>query len=406
MSVGPNGYFGTPTRHCKHPIVFYRVLQFAALETPFPAKSGTTQMRQGMFWRPSAFSARHLMNSLTREGPPVQELVARWLQHMPAVTIPPEETFSRAICMSCPEPHALLICHGVWSSYSFPCPEKRYARASLGIPFVSGLANLENLVDARVRGPDLDMRGREVIDADFAMNQLKFAQRMHAFLLQQAHLLPRTMLAEVQAQVDLWHGKLFHCLDCELQDSAPFRNTSRLLHALLLGGFFRNRSVLKEAVITAVPLVVGSDESAVDHFKRKLSKPGALPSKSTLYREQFALVAAWCKMTQDERKKVAVAGGSSNFVRWASVDASPQGVADWVLHGYRELHVSDVIPTFTEAMELIHLIHSNGLHWASQGSGLNDNEVEELPPRVSEIMASLQKKLQWRFELACSSRQR
>ena len=106
---------------------------------------------------------------------------------------------------------------------------------------------------------------------------------------------------ETLAQVNIWLEQLHRNLDAELNDSVPVRNTDRLLHALLLAGFFRNWALLKEAVLTAVPLVVGGDRTVVEHCRRRVSQPHALPSSSFLYRHQLSLVAAWCSVMQEQR---------------------------------------------------------------------------------------------------------
>ena len=122
-----------------------------------------------------------------------------------------------------------------------------------------------------------------------------------------------------------------------------------LIHALLLADFFTSQEHMREGVKHSLRLAI-NDSSVADYFVKRLETPGVLPSTSVLNQHRFGLVLAYFHLLQQEHKIGLDEGG---YVIHRTVDSSPQGGHDWVLHGYRCIRADKIVKLFRLAHEFI-----------------------------------------------------
>ena len=80
----------------------------------------------------------------------------------------------------------------------------------------------------------------------------------------------------------------------------------------------------------------------------------------------------------------------SRCIRWASVDSSPQGNLDLLIHGYRELRLSQLLDTYLEAQENVSTEETDADIVPSQ----LDSQI-----RIEVLMEKLHDKLRWHCNL-------
>ena len=76
----------------------------------------------------------------------------------------------------------------------------------------------------------------------------------------------------------------------------------------------------------------------------------AVPSKSILQRHRLTVHLGFCAWVAELTD--AMLNDSAGVVRWATMDASPQGGVDWIMSGATIMKVSDLVSAFRQANAL------------------------------------------------------
>ena len=400
--------FWQTTKHANNSaLVFFEVLKVADIShVAYPAKSGMLTHRPGLVWYPSPFSRESMVKLRTLEGYTVLETLQQW-----ALQLQIDLDIASAPCMNVPEPHSLLLVKSVWRQYSFPYNVSvAKSRASLGLRYIEPLhTGLRKTISCPAAEDEAGVVTTVPQDPAFCLDQAQVFQRLLAYMTEGAGSRD-ALTQEIREQILCWQRRHSQALKHSFRDSKAHWDLGKLLDSLILSGFFRNRSDLKEAVLSAIPLVVGGDPDTHTYFYNKLAVHGSLPSRSTLYRQQFLLIAAWCKLKQDIAKQL---GADAKVVRWATIDSSPQGGHDWVLHGYREVPVEQLASTFEAALEYMNIV--DRFHHISSIEDLDDETmnipdgdresetggetIADVRRRLLELKSMLSERLRWHVNL-------
>ena len=113
----------------------------------------------------------------------------------------------------------------------------------------------------------------------------------------------------------------------------------RVIHGVIASGLLKNvselRAVLKHAIAATV-----QEPTLLDMLKKMLDEDHALPSATTLLRHRMSLHMCYCRALQHIH--ATMIGGTGGMVSWRSMDLSPQGGVEWVLHGASAVRHGDL----------------------------------------------------------------
>ena len=123
-----------------------------------------------------------------------------------------------------------------------------------------------------------------------------------------------------------------------------------LLTCLMAAGYLRDSCELVEAVRTAI-FIAAPEKHLQSYLLQHLNtQVRAVPSKSTLQRHRLTVHLGFCAWVAELTE--AMLNDSAGVVRWATMDASPQGGVDWIMSGATIMKVSDLVSAFRQANAL------------------------------------------------------
>jgi hypothetical protein len=241
-----------------------------------------------------------------------------------------DRTGNSRTAITMPTPFAVLCSRGHWDAFAFPLAYGRLGRG-LGLGFVKHLllAFQVPAVDAAA----LDAFENQELTTDMI---LRIADCL------------RTRDENVAAHIVWLEARRIHMLLAAARLCRSAYEMDFLVSCLLESSLLRNVSKLGEAVERAISIAT-RDPVIRDHLLHEVRKYHAIPSATTIRRHHLTLHMAFCLAQQ--KQMVAFEEGSG-FVAWRTVDGSPQGGFDWVLHGARKIQVKDLVLCFRDAQRL------------------------------------------------------
>lgn len=120
-----------------------------------------------------------------------------------------------------------------------------------------------------------------------------------------------------------------------------------LISCLAFAGYLRSFGKMSETLTFAISAGV-RDASLRKHILDQLRIARAIPSATTLRRHRLTLHCAYC-MCEQERNDTFLVDGC---VRYCTVDSSPQGPYDYVMHGARTISSKDLVIAMHHANRL------------------------------------------------------
>jgi len=248
------------------------------------------------------------------------------------------------VCCCLPVSHALALTSRVWKSWLIPLCGGRMA-AGLGLHHVARLwRQLQpDLPAERYLAVQHAAKSESLDDVDlFAPAELlEFAndlRRLHAAQPSDA-LGSRIMWLERRRDVVLRRMSL---------QTARAYEIEFLVSSLLVSGFLRSLASHADAIRCAVSVGV-SDAALRKHILSALDAPRGIPSASTLRRHRLTCHIGFCCWEQSLSSDMVLRG---DFVRYGTVDSSPQGPYDFVLHGARTLSGNSVLQAARDSERL------------------------------------------------------
>ena len=392
-------HFWEGTRFVGEPLLFFHILEmlvFTDADPAYHAHVSSTKLREGMFWKPTQFSQRAMSAKTTRRGL-VSDVLLRWQAqwHFEAH----QGQNGQPVCISIPLPHVAMLKHRLWDLYSAPLPLNKRSRASLGWSLVPALQLPRASAEQPLPVPEVGCL--PVIEAQYCSDHLALLRRALA-VLEKPSSDTDVVIGDLKQNILQWEARRRSLVEPMVQRSKQHWDLLYIVHCLVLAGFFRSRSMLRDGVLAAIP-VITQDSSLAQHLQERIFQDSkVLPSPSTMYRKQLNFVMAWCQLRRDSQL-------SEKVVRWCSIDCSPQGGVDWILHGFREMSLNALVPTYQQALQLVSLVQSEassepsadrGDDHDSDSSAASDCDVDcELIRQQLNLQKSLRSKLQWHLNL-------
>ena len=222
----------------------------------------------------------------------------------------------------------------VWCTWLVPlCPGR--LGAGLGLRYAPLLCDLDSRHVRRAQRRaaifDGEVQASDKIDLLKAFNLQELAndlRRLHA-------LQPSP---ELEGRIQWLVRRRDWALSQEWLQTAHSYNLEHMVACLMLGGFLRNMQNLKEVVKYAIRSGV-PDVALQQHILGELEMPRSVPSATTLRRHRLTLFMATCLLEQEVHAEVI----KDDFVRYATVDSSPQGPYDFVMSGARAISARSLL---------------------------------------------------------------
>ena len=338
--------FWNLTRYRSAPLLRLRVLEILCLRDPTAVRlSHATNVPKGLFFNMSQMSFDNMITTEQESrGVDVQEVVRQWsVRHDLNLGELLDDAGRFRIGIVMPYPHCLLCTLGKWDRWLIPACSGRLA-AGLGLfyaPLLTRPPHL-NIADAEASA-NAHQVALEEVDAWDPLTpetlQSTTDELRRLFQTQPTEQLAQLILwLERRRESALRQALLQHKLAYEMEF---------LMSCLILSGFLSNVAtfgdVLRFAIVAGV-----QDPSLRAHISKPLLQPHSVPSTTTLRRHQLIAHMGFCLWEQGRHGALVRDG----CVRYGTVDSSPQGPQDWVLHGARTIAVKDLVDAMVMADKL------------------------------------------------------
>ena len=308
-----------------HPIAYFEFIEIFSLERPCRVyDSAARSNRSGLFVQPTAMSMDMLRNSLLGNPTPnspraAGELLPYWKNTHPDLC----NTLEDRTCITIVLPHALLLMSQRWRHYAIPIPTAGRSLATMRLKLAKPLwAHLaQNAQPINALG---------VSDAQYGPETLQeFADQMRLQLARGAGddfgEYDRAALTHSIAWAQTLRDEL---VMKENESHAKGYSVASLLSALLLSGYMRDSATLRTTLTWAIRTITSGGELR-DYLLKQLSQPHAVPTKTTLQRHRFTLHMGMCRWLQELNDELM----KDPIISWRTMDGSPQGGYDLLLHG-------------------------------------------------------------------------
>ena len=357
------------------PLFFMEVLEYIAIN---PTVVQTESLRAGarsLFFPLSTWSCARMMasNNLTVQASEQPRAVQAIFNDWQAKWCP-ERKLEATVAMAMPVPHGMFVLSGRWQSYAFPMVRGVVAR---------GL-NLHSVAEL-TRGVDLNVDLANVHhNFDLEMVSLSPSLLLNiADLLRKEVVGSPSFLAQPELREDVdsalgWLSEMRHrMVRLDLQRNRKAFEMTFLINCLNICGYMKSGRELQAVLVSSLDCTV-QDPLLASHFKELLEKPGAIPTTTTLYRHRLTVAIAFCVLLQHRHAEMISTDGG--IVRWGTMDGSPQGNWDLILHGSATMCVRDLPAAYTMASML------NGRGPAP----LDDEEDQRVRGELSKLLVMTQ----------------
>jgi hypothetical protein len=239
--------------------------------------------------------------------------------------------------------HATLILSGSWKSFAFPFSVGRRGRGmrfSLARPLLGGV----NPTRAHI-GVDHFAAGLS-LDSDI-LQSIADSMRvsMHG-------LGPEAVRSRIGGQIAWLSNLRDNIVRQRVLQTQQSYSMTLLMEALIFGGFLHSGDNLRDALESAIK--VGIPEKPLSDFlTRRLMEKHAVPSRARLHFHRSTAFVGDCVYQQSLN---AMAAGQGQIM-WGTLDSSPLGSYDWLLHGLSSMRESGLV----EALRCANALWSGGL---------------------------------------------
>lgn len=327
------------------PLVLLDVLEMACLQEP-----EVLQMRlgvrgtQALFNHVSLQQAMRLLEKVDTNGTQIADLLLTWAHRHgldpESYTNPAGRLFVDA-AMVLPLPHALLIKTCQWKFWAFPylTPTQRQGRMyHIG----------RRLWEAAPPGEPLSLSDEVHVDEMFGPAELATVMDV---LRQAATLMPagfdqcREEIASAVRSLDDVRNSFVRN---DATTSRKSYDMKVLVDVVVASGLLRDASDLREIMMHALNVCV-REPRLKNYCREALAKKHALPSARTVRRHRLTITVAYCKVLQDELKRLVE---TDHIVAWGTLDLSPQMGMEWAMQGYIIMGQSQLAIAFRLSMSL------------------------------------------------------
>ena len=329
------------------PLVFYTILDAKPLSVPVRVHEAYgREGKSGMFFKLTQASWERLRNTplaLTNgQSNRVDDLIATWTA---AHNVNLANRDHVMIALNAVVPHAVLLVSGVWKCYAFPLPPFRN-RNALGFSLVRWLIDpLDRDVAAMEQFRELEVA---MVDRDnFSMDHIQDISDQLRYQLTRTHELGEHDRLILKGHILRLQAIRDNLVASSHQLCRRSYNVSILVSSMLLAGYLKDSSHLRESLDFAIRIVIG-DDSMAKYFSDQLKQDHAVPGRSTLHRHRLSVHIALCRWVQD----VNAAMMTEPVVAWRTMDGSPQGGYDLIITGCTVMRASELIDALKIAWAL------------------------------------------------------
>ena len=300
------------------PMQELRVLHVARLREPDIARSSIEQvMRPGLFWQMTRFSCERLLGCTCDTGRAVREVIESWVARG---LLDPAAPLDRI--MALPTPFAELVIQSQWVELCFPV-----ALTGSGRTGGAGYAFVPSLMPP---GPGLQRAATTDTEAVDSCAQL---MRRFDDLADALRTHPAAATEEVQENILWLQQRRDHCFRQLAMSSYRQFRMDKMVESVIVGGMSKSASMFRDVVAWAARAAV-TDPQLRAAILEQMARPHAFPSPTSLRRHRLTLHMGYC-MWQRQLNEALLSKGPC--ISYRTVDSSPQGGWDWVLHGGRVL---------------------------------------------------------------------
>ena len=320
------------------PLQMLEVLEACALDTPERVYESVLRSDpRGVVFQMTNFSAKRVLACFDDSGceATVQENLEYWSgDHGFDYT---GQTCART-CLMLPAAHCRLLTAGRWKSTGFPRVVGK-ARSVMGLHFVPQLL-----------GPmpeEAEDGGNEADDEDEEIS----ADRLQCLADMLRDSLRHHDTPDVRRQIR-WLQQRRDAMEMSGQGSKKAHFALEdLISCVLASSLLKSASGLLEQVEWAIKIAV-RDRSLQSHLLSRLRDPNfhAVASAPTVVRQRLMLTLGFYLWQAELAEELHSRPGGA--VSWRTVDGSPKGGWDWVLHGKRSMASEDLLPAFDAARAL------------------------------------------------------
>ena len=261
-------------------------------------------------------------------------IIDRW-----SVRWPIADTHTRLVSFLY-SPHLVLML-GPWPTLAFQYAFGRRGgglRCGLAKPLLDGYINV---APAPPQEPDAQVPAFDIVLSPDLL--LDVADTLRSLVQpREAGQLPQSLIDSATAHA-LWFQKVRdNMIRQQLGQTKSCFQMAFLLDCVILSGLVRGSSSLRDIVETSLRIAI-RDESVVSHFREQLAAPRALPSRPTMERHRVTLHIGLALLQQQRNAAADAAGGQ---VHWATMDSSPVGHFEWLMHGFQSIKKSELAHAF------------------------------------------------------------
>ena len=300
-------------------------LEFLGVEPlaePTVVRASTLNSRVGnTFMSLTEASSQHVFGTGGFEHGDLQQVLNDWaLQYNNGVEL--HRPFEALLL---PVPHALLCATGIWTSYTLPVPTGR--NMHLGRNLYNSVARLWETFPLEAYGvseaPPMDASSYQRI-ADLLRTVLDTVPKN-----QLGDAVHDSAVAEIEWLQETRDG----LMGLGAKTSRSMYSAEHLLKALLFSGYLKNFETFLPALCRAIDVACPT-KALADYLKHEVKKnpQQKTASRSTLRRHMLSVHMGFAMYQQKRTSSMLHSLGG--LTQWGTVDASPHGAYDWVLHGF------------------------------------------------------------------------
>ena len=333
------------TRHSGCPVLFLEFVECVSLAQPVLV-SGLASMHptSHLFMKITPFSSNRALQELVHEqAATTRDVIGHWanIHNQGRSLFDDDGGLCLSMCM--PAPHLALVVSKRWRMWGFPLVNGR-AGNGFGYKLVPVLAGIRAPIAAEHVALDHADPHRQFSPGQF----LDLADALRLVLANFGCNMPQHQHADLCQHIQ-WLMQMRNCLVMEeLRRSSRMFDLRLLISCVVTAGYLKHMGSLKDALVAAVVVIV-SDPAAAQYFKELLTTSGAVPSPRTLFRARLSVHIGVCKWQQNVHEDMLQGDG---VFRWATVDSSPQGGWEWVLHAATTMRISDAVAALRTATML------------------------------------------------------
>ena len=351
------------TGYDKMPIFVTNVLRVFVTERPNIVGFAGGQRQRGMWSVLSPWMSDSLLDCLDPQGRRIRDIIQGWCAEFGVENFPGLK--ERRAC-SIMGAHAALLLGQNWTSWGFPVTQNKRRRGGMRLDLARDITRKIDLpaddISHVLEVEDLNPSN------DFRPENLQHIADTFRLLLSRQGAVGDVLKQEATQHIKWLQSIRNTIVTQQYLFGRRAYDISLLLHALMASAHLRTTKSLWEVVRHCLYIAV-HDARLRAHFLEQIESQKVVPSQTTLVRNRITLHIGFCRLLSLQHGDIIDA--DCGFVRWATMDESPQGHFAWMMHGGIAMRIDRMLAVFRQAQRLSNS-KSLGLTAAVQSQIVND----------------------------------